>query len=84
MTDTRTDGANPYTPSDVSGKRAQSRSRCGLEDVLAAADELLLMPDRGGIVTALGGTITATSPVASGRGTRITVRLPVPQAASGE
>ncbi len=32
-----------------------------------------------GIVTALGGSITATSPVDKGRGTRITVRLPVPQ-----
>lgn len=33
-----------------------------------------------GIVTALGGSITAASPVAQGHGTRITVRLPVPNA----
>ena len=31
-----------------------------------------------GIVTALGGSITAASPIANGRGTRITIRLPVP------
>lgn len=31
-----------------------------------------------GIVTALGGSITAASPLADGRGTRITIRLPVP------
>lgn len=30
-----------------------------------------------GILTALGGSITATSPTESGRGTRITIRLPV-------
>jgi two-component system sensor histidine kinase KdpD len=30
-----------------------------------------------GIVTALGGSITATSPAESGRGTRITIRLPL-------
>jgi two-component system sensor histidine kinase KdpD len=30
-----------------------------------------------GIVTALGGTISATSPTESGQGTRITVRLPI-------
>jgi two-component system sensor histidine kinase KdpD len=33
-----------------------------------------------GIVTALGGSITAASPIANGRGTRITIRLPVPPA----
>jgi two-component system, OmpR family, sensor histidine kinase KdpD len=33
-----------------------------------------------GIVTALGGSISATSPTESGRGTRITVRLPLPAA----
>lgn len=33
-----------------------------------------------GIVTALGGSITAASPAADGRGTRITIRLPVPAA----
>lgn len=33
-----------------------------------------------GIVTALGGSITAASPIDHGRGTRITIRLPVPAA----
>ncbi|QIG52223.1 sensor histidine kinase KdpD [Nordella sp. HKS 07] len=32
-----------------------------------------------GIVSALGGSITAASPIADGRGTRITIRLPVPR-----
>lgn len=32
-----------------------------------------------GIVTALGGTITAASPAEGGRGTRITIRLPLPK-----
>jgi len=31
-----------------------------------------------GIITALGGSISATSPAESGRGTRITIRLPLP------
>jgi two-component system sensor histidine kinase KdpD len=31
-----------------------------------------------GIITALGGSISATSPAEVGRGTRITIRLPVP------
>ncbi|MGE0237322.1 MAG: sensor histidine kinase, partial [Parvibaculaceae bacterium] len=31
-----------------------------------------------GIITALGGTISAKSPTEGGRGTRITVRLPLP------
>ena len=30
-----------------------------------------------GIITALGGSITAASPAESGRGTRITIRLPL-------
>jgi len=33
-----------------------------------------------GIVMALGGSITAASPIAHGRGTRITIRIPVPAA----
>lgn len=36
-----------------------------------------------GIVTALGGSITAASPIADGHGTRITIRLPVPREVSG-
>lgn len=36
-----------------------------------------------GIVTALGGTIAAASPIAGGKGTRITVRLPVPREERG-
>ena len=35
--------------SDVSGKRPQFTNSCGLEDVLAAYDDLLLMPDHGGV-----------------------------------
>jgi two-component system sensor histidine kinase KdpD len=35
-----------------------------------------------GIITALGGSITAASPIETGRGTRITVRLPLPVAGS--
>lgn len=31
-----------------------------------------------GVVTAMGGTIAAVSPIADGRGTRLTVRLPLP------
>jgi two-component system sensor histidine kinase KdpD len=31
-----------------------------------------------GIITALGGSISATSPAETGRGTRITIRLPLP------
>lgn len=37
-----------------------------------------------GIVTALGGTIIAASPIADGQGTRMTIRLPVPHTASAE
>ncbi|TBW41368.1 sensor histidine kinase KdpD [Siculibacillus lacustris] len=36
-----------------------------------------------GVVTAMGGTITAASPIADGRGTRITVELPLPAAGPG-
>lgn len=37
-----------------------------------------------GVVTAMGGAISAASPVADGRGTRMTVRLPLPPVAAGE
>jgi hypothetical protein len=43
--------------SDTSGKRPQSGYPCGLEDVLAAFDDLLLMPDHTAIVVALAGVI---------------------------
>jgi hypothetical protein len=43
--------------SDVSGKRAQFGSPCGLEDVLAAFDELLHLPDHGAILIALAGIV---------------------------
>jgi two-component system sensor histidine kinase KdpD len=35
-----------------------------------------------GIITALGGSIAATSPAKNGRGTRITIRLPLKAAES--
>jgi hypothetical protein len=44
-------------PSDVSGQRLQSASPCGLEDVHAAFDELLLLPDRGAVDVALAGIV---------------------------
>ena len=37
-----------------------------------------------GVVGAMGGSIRAESPVADGRGTRLTVRLPLPPAPTGE
>jgi hypothetical protein len=52
-----TSGKNGPAPSDVPGKRSQSGSPSGLEDVLAAFDELLLMPDHGAILVALAGVV---------------------------
>lgn len=46
--------ARPGGRSDVSGERFTA---CGLGDVLAAFDELLLMPDHGAIVVALAGVV---------------------------
>jgi hypothetical protein len=43
--------------SDVSGKRSQPEEPCGLEDVLASFDELLLMPDHGAILVACAGIV---------------------------
>lgn len=43
--------------SDVSGGSPTFGSACGLEDVLGAFDELLLMPDQGAILVALAGVI---------------------------
>lgn len=37
-----------------------------------------------GVITAMGGTIAAASPAAEGRGTRLTVRLPLPPIPTGE
>jgi hypothetical protein len=55
-------GTNNHHParqrgSDVSGKRPHARSSSGLEDVLAAFDELLLMPDHGAVHVALAGIV---------------------------
>jgi hypothetical protein len=43
--------------SDVSGERVQYGNTCGLEEVLATFDELLLMPDHGAILVALAGVV---------------------------
>ena len=43
--------------SDVSGKRPQTGLRSGLEHVLAAFDELLLLPDHGAVHVTLAGTV---------------------------
>jgi hypothetical protein len=55
-------GTNNHHPgpprgSDVSGKRPSARSSSGLEDVLAAFDDLLLMPDHGAVHVALAGIV---------------------------
>jgi hypothetical protein len=50
-------GGPPHTPSDVSGKRAESRTGGGLSAVHDAFDELLLMPDHGAIDVALAGVV---------------------------
>jgi len=49
--------ANGHGTSDVSGKRAQVGSPCSLEEVIAAFDDLLLLPDRGAVYTALAGIV---------------------------
>jgi hypothetical protein len=46
-----------HAPSDVSGKRPQYGNTCGLEEVLAAFDELLLLPDHGAVELALAGVV---------------------------
>lgn len=46
-----------YDPSDVSGKRPHFAYPCGLEDVLGAFDELLLLRDHGAVEIALAGII---------------------------
>jgi hypothetical protein len=53
-------GTAPNTQggSDISGERSQSRYGCGLEDVLAAYDELLLMPDHGAVYVTLAGIVS--------------------------
>jgi hypothetical protein len=43
--------------SDVSDKRLQFTNSCGLEDVLAAFDDLLLMPDHGAVYVTLAGVV---------------------------
>ena len=47
----------PRGGSDVSGKRLVFGSGCGLDEVRAAFDELLLMPDHGAIYVALAGAV---------------------------
>jgi hypothetical protein len=44
-------------PSDVSGKLPNFRSPSGLEGVVAAFDELLLLPDHGAVHIALAGVV---------------------------
>jgi hypothetical protein len=47
----------PHAPSDVSVKRAQTRLPSGLEHVLGAFDELLLLPDHGAVHVTLAGVV---------------------------
>jgi hypothetical protein len=47
----------PYGGSDTSGKGAEWTNTCGLEEVLDAFDELLLMPDHGAVLVALAGIV---------------------------
>jgi hypothetical protein len=49
--------ANGHAPSDAAGKRALVGSSCGLEEVIAVFDELLLLPDRGAVYAALAGIV---------------------------
>ena len=49
--------ANGYGPSDTSGKRPEFANRVTLEEVLAAFDELLLLPDHGAVEVALAGIV---------------------------
>jgi hypothetical protein len=46
-----------YAPSDASGKRPRYGSPCGLEEVIGAFEELLLLPDHGAVYTALAGVV---------------------------
>jgi hypothetical protein len=46
-----------YAPSDVSGKRPRSSAPCGLEEVLEAVDDLLILPDHGAVHVALAGIV---------------------------
>jgi hypothetical protein len=46
-----------YGGSDVSGKASLNWNACGLDEVLGAFDELLLMPDHGAILVALAGIV---------------------------
>jgi hypothetical protein len=48
---------NGYGGSDVSGKRPRYGSPCGLEETLAAFDDLLLLPDHGAVYAALAGVV---------------------------
>jgi hypothetical protein len=49
--------ANGHAPSDATGKCALVGLSCGLEEVIAAFDELLLLPDRGAVYAALAGIV---------------------------
>jgi hypothetical protein len=49
--------ARTYPPSDFSDKAARYGSPCGLDDVLEAVDELLILPDRGAVYVALAGVV---------------------------
>ncbi len=46
-----------YGGSDVSGKPPMYGNTCGLEEVVAAFDELLLLPDHGAVYVALAGIV---------------------------
>src|SRR5262245_8208863 len=46
-----------YTPSDVSGKPSQDGLPSGLDEVLDAVDELLILPDRGAVYVALAAVV---------------------------
>src|SRR5262249_61136327 len=46
-----------YRGSDVSGKVPLFGSGCGLEEVLDAFDELLLLPDHGAVLITLAGVV---------------------------
>jgi hypothetical protein len=50
-------GSGRRDPSDVSGKPIVYGNSCGLDEVLAAFDELLLLPDHGAVEIALAGVV---------------------------
>jgi hypothetical protein len=62
-TDTEADFSAPgglsasYPPSDVSGKPIAYGNSCGLEEVVGAFDELLLLPDHGAVYVTLAGVV---------------------------